>query len=111
MRKNLPSASLSDVQFAVLGLGDSSYARYNFIGKKLHRRLQSLGKISDYLFICSCSLTSHCLGGHPFTELGLADEQHDWGPDAVVDSWTTAMWRKLMLQYPHSAKVSLTKEQ
>ena len=44
MRKNLPSTSLSDVRFAVLGLGDSSYAKYNFIAKKLHKRLLTLGK-------------------------------------------------------------------
>ena len=43
MRKNLPSSSLTDVQFGVLGLGDSSYAKYNFVAKKLYRRLLNLG--------------------------------------------------------------------
>jgi len=44
MRKNLPSSCLSDVTYAVLGLGDSSYAKFNFVAKKLYRRLQNLGK-------------------------------------------------------------------
>ncbi|KAL2782292.1 NADPH-dependent diflavin oxidoreductase 1 isoform d [Daubentonia madagascariensis] len=59
-RKNLPSTSLCRMDFAVLGLGDSSYAKYNFVAKKLHRRLLQLG-------------------GSALLPLCLGDDQHELG--------------------------------
>ena len=38
LRKDLPLESLSKLRFAVLGLGDSSYPKFNFAAKKLHKR-------------------------------------------------------------------------
>lgn len=72
LRKSLAPDSLDGVRFAVLGLGDSSYQRYNFVAKKLYRRLQQLG-------------------GHPLMDLGLADDQHDLGADFAVDAWMTTL--------------------
>lgn len=43
LRKNLPSSSLLKLKFGVLGLGDSSYTKFNFTGKRLHKRLMQLG--------------------------------------------------------------------
>lgn len=43
LRKSLPSDSLRGVHFAVLGLGDSSYTKFNFVAKRLNRRMQQLG--------------------------------------------------------------------
>lgn len=43
LRRNLPSNSLVKLKFGVLGLGDSSYAKFNFVGKVLHKRLLQLG--------------------------------------------------------------------
>lgn len=63
-------------RYAVLGLGDSSYAKFNYAAKKLHRRLLQLG-------------------GQPLLNIGLADEQHDLGADAVVDPWILDLWIKL----------------
>ena len=63
-------------RFAVLGLGDSSYAKFNYAAKKLYRRLLQLG-------------------GKPLLHLGLADDQHDLGADAVVDPWILDLWSKL----------------
>ncbi|XP_015765584.1 PREDICTED: NADPH-dependent diflavin oxidoreductase 1-like [Acropora digitifera] len=60
LRRNLPSNSLCGVCFAVLGLGDSSYPKFNFIAKKLYKRLIQLG-------------------GTSLLSLGLADDQHDLG--------------------------------
>lgn len=40
---NLSCLSVLQVHFAVLGLGDSSYQKYNFAGKKVYRRLLQLG--------------------------------------------------------------------
>ncbi|XP_058301766.1 NADPH-dependent diflavin oxidoreductase 1 isoform X5 [Hylobates moloch] len=59
-RKNLPSTALCQMDFAVLGLGDSSYAKFNFVAKKLHRRLLQLG---------GSALLPVCLG----------DDQHELG--------------------------------
>nr|QZX63206.1 NADPH-dependent diflavin oxidoreductase 1 [Halisarca dujardinii] len=76
LRKSLPANSLSNVNCAVLGLGDSSYQKFNFVGKKLYRRLLQLGASS-------------------LLDLGLADDQHDLGPDAVVDPWSGKLWGRL----------------
>ncbi|XP_078604811.1 NADPH-dependent diflavin oxidoreductase 1-like isoform X1 [Branchiostoma floridae x Branchiostoma japonicum] len=81
LRKNLPSNSLCQLNFAVLGLGDSSYQKFNFVAKKLQKRLLQLG-------------------GNPLHTLGLADDQHDLGPDAVVDPWLNSLWNKVLSLYP-----------
>lgn len=43
LRKNLPTNSLVKLKFGVVALGDSSYSKFNFVGKKLHKRLVQLG--------------------------------------------------------------------
>lgn len=43
LRRSLPNNSLVRLKFGVLGLGDSSYAKFNFVSKKLHKRLLQLG--------------------------------------------------------------------
>ncbi|XP_016067328.1 PREDICTED: NADPH-dependent diflavin oxidoreductase 1 isoform X1 [Miniopterus natalensis] len=80
-RKNLPSTSLCQMDFAVLGLGDSSYAKFNFVAKKLHRRLLQLG---------GTALLPVCLG----------DDQHELGPDAAIDPWLRDLWEKVLGLYP-----------
>ncbi|XP_050533690.1 NADPH-dependent diflavin oxidoreductase 1 [Daktulosphaira vitifoliae] len=81
LRKQLPSNSLANVEFAVLGLGDSSYNKFNFAAKKLYRRLLQLG-------------------GKPFCDVGLADDQHDIGAFAVIDPWIENLWTILSKKYP-----------
>jgi len=81
LRKDLPLESLSKLRFAVLGLGDSSYPKFNFAAKKLHKRLLQLG--ADGVM-------------NP----GLADDQHDLGPDAVVNPWLESFWQKTLLMFP-----------
>nr|XP_019612380.1 PREDICTED: NADPH-dependent diflavin oxidoreductase 1 isoform X1 [Rhinolophus sinicus] len=80
-RKHLPSTSLCQMDFAVLGLGDSSYAKFNFVAKKLHRRLLQLG---------GTALLPVCLG----------DEQHELGPDAAMDPWLHDLWEKVQALHP-----------
>ncbi|NXB89864.1 NDOR1 oxidoreductase, partial [Vidua chalybeata] len=80
-RKNLPAGSLCQLDYAVLGLGDSSYPKFNFVAKKLHKRLLQLG-------------------GNPLLPVALGDDQHDLGPDAVVDPWLIALWDKILALYP-----------
>ncbi|XP_033220505.1 NADPH-dependent diflavin oxidoreductase 1 [Belonocnema kinseyi] len=73
LRKNLPTNSLIRLKYAVLGLGDSSYQKFNFAAKKLNKRLAQLGAIE-------------------LIPIGLADDQHDLGIDAVVNSWVQNLW-------------------
>ncbi|KAM9595107.1 NADPH-dependent diflavin oxidoreductase 1 isoform 4-T11 [Morphnus guianensis] len=80
-RKNLPPGSLCQLDYAVLGLGDSSYPKFNFVAKKLHKRVLQLG-------------------GNPLLPVALGDDQHDLGPDAVVDPWLLALWDKILALYP-----------
>ena len=62
MRRSLSATPdvLSHVHYALVGLGDSTYPKFNFVGKKLSKRLDQLGARS----IC---------------EKVLADEQHPHG--------------------------------
>lgn len=76
LRRSLPADSLSGMKFAVIGFGDSSYEKFNFVAKKLHKRLMQLG-------------------GTPILDLALCDDQHDLGPSAVYLPWLTAVWDKL----------------
>ncbi|XP_070780851.1 NADPH-dependent diflavin oxidoreductase 1 [Enoplosus armatus] len=83
-KKTLPVGSLSRLDCAILGLGDSSYPKFNFVAKKLYKRLLQLG--------ASMLLPA-----------GLADDQHDLGSDAVIDPWLTSFWEKAFALYPSLA--------
>lgn len=90
-RRNLPQNSLCRMDYAVLGLGDSSYPKFNFIAKKLHKRLLQLG-------------------AHPILSPALGDDQHDLGPDAAVDPWLKNLWNKVLSLYPLPPGLSLISE-
>lgn len=64
-----------------MGLGDSSYAKFNHVAKKLNRRLLQLG-------------------GQPLSDIGLADDQHDIGAFAVIDPWINNLWNVLTEKHP-----------
>jgi sulfite reductase alpha subunit-like flavoprotein len=49
LRKALPADSLTGLSYAVFGLGDSSYQRFNFPAKKLHKRL---AQVIILMFAC-----------------------------------------------------------
>uniref|UniRef100_A0A8C3ALA1 NADPH-dependent diflavin oxidoreductase 1 n=1 Tax=Cyclopterus lumpus TaxID=8103 RepID=A0A8C3ALA1_CYCLU len=83
-KKSLPVGSLSRLDCAILGLGDSSYPKFNFVAKKLHKRLLQLG-------------------ASILLPVGLADDQHDLGSDAVIDPWLTSFWEKVFALYPSLA--------
>uniref|UniRef100_A0A0N5AJD7 NADPH--cytochrome P450 reductase n=1 Tax=Syphacia muris TaxID=451379 RepID=A0A0N5AJD7_9BILA len=78
------------VSIAVLGLGDSSYQKYNFAAKKLYRRL--------------CQL-----GAKPLLELSLADDQHEFGVDGAFDVFKKDLFRKLSQKW-FSKEMSLNAE-
>ncbi|KAI3652606.1 hypothetical protein MP228_002031 [Amoeboaphelidium protococcarum] len=78
LKKKHGAEYLQRVQFAVFGLGDSSYEQFNFTAKKLDRRLSQLG-------------ASRLL------ERGEGDEQHDLGYFAVSELWLQQLISKLGL--------------
>ncbi|UJR37996.1 hypothetical protein I4U23_030678 [Adineta vaga] len=74
MRRSLPIV-LSRVHYGLIGLGDSTYPKFNFVAKKLSKRLEQLGAQS----IC---------------EKVLADEQHPHGTDGCIDqTFTNIFWK------------------
>ena len=81
LRRDLPSTSLSSMSYAVCGLGDSSYSKFNFAAKKLHKRLLQLG-------------------ASPLLLPALGDDQHDLGPDAAVNPWLESLWPKTLEMFP-----------
>lgn len=81
LRKSLPSDSLIGMRFAVIGLGDSSYQKFNFVAKRLNRRLLQLG-------------------AKEIVPIGLCDEQHDLGLSAVSIPWISSLWNKLLTICP-----------
>lgn len=75
LRKGLLPNSLSCVKFAVLGLGDSSYKKFNFAARKLDKRLLQLGAVE-------------------LLKIGLADDQDELGIDSVIEPFTRAFFQK-----------------
>uniref|UniRef100_A0A0R3S2L2 NADPH-dependent diflavin oxidoreductase 1 n=1 Tax=Elaeophora elaphi TaxID=1147741 RepID=A0A0R3S2L2_9BILA len=74
--KTLPKNLLQNVHLAVLGLGDSTYQKYNFAGKKLYRRLSQLGP--SFLM-----------------ELALADDQHELGIEGTYERFRDELFQQL----------------
>lgn len=81
LRKSLPADSLSEMHCAVIGLGDSSYVKFNFVAKRLNKRLQQLG-------------------AKTLIPIGLCDDQHDLGASAVYVGWLNDLWNKLLSLMP-----------
>lgn len=81
LRKSLPTDSLRMVNCAVLGLGDSGYEKFNFVAKRLNKRLQQLG-------------------ANILIPVGLCDDQHDLGPSAVYIGWLDNLWTELLALAP-----------
>jgi len=75
-RKDLPSDSLTNLNFTVFGLGDSSYEIFNAMARKLYQRLLQLG--------------AKCLH-----DRALGDDQHDFGYEAEFDPWLDTLWDNL----------------
>ena len=73
MKKNMPSDIMQNVEFGVIGLGDSSYEKYNFIAKKLYKRFIQLGAT-------------------PLLDLCLCDDQQSDGIEATYSKWIENFW-------------------
>ncbi|KAK0513167.1 hypothetical protein JMJ35_004153 [Cladonia borealis] len=81
LRKKLPPGHLKAARFTTFGLGDSSYPKFNWAARKLHKRLLQLGANEIY-------------------ERGEADEQHEEGLDASFVPWSLDLRRHLLTMYP-----------
>lgn len=81
LRRDLPPNSLKQVNFSVFGLGDSSYALFNAMAKKLTQRMLDLG-------------------ANLFQKVGLGDAQHDFGYEGEFDPWLQELWPSLKLLLP-----------
>lgn len=91
LRKNLPTTILQNLKYGVLGLGDSSYSKFNFAAKKLNKRLAQLG-------------------GKELLSIGLADDQHNIGIDAVVDPWIKKLWEEIVNVFEISIEEKINEE-
>lgn len=78
MRKGIPSDFLNQLDFCVVGLGDSSYEKYNFTSKKLHKRLIQLG-------------------GKSIIDLCLCDEQQRDGIEGSYSKWIQNLFQHLKI--------------
>lgn len=85
LRRDLPPTHLQGLRCAVMGLGDSSYEKFCFVGKRLYRRLEQLGA--------------------EFVGQGRADadEQHPLGLDGAYLPWIEAIWSFLSSTGGYSA--------
>ncbi|PVZ99276.1 hypothetical protein BB558_004697 [Smittium angustum] len=88
LKKSLSPDTCKELKFAVFGLGDSSYEKYNFVAKKLFRRLKNLGATD-------------------IVELGLGDDQHYLGLDGALDKWIPRLFEEI---YKICGSVKNTKE-
>ncbi|KAJ3190424.1 NADPH-dependent diflavin oxidoreductase 1 [Gaertneriomyces sp. JEL0708] len=81
LRKSHSPTLLSHIQFGVFGLGDSSYLRFNFPAKKLHKRLLQLG-------------------AQALVPRGDGDDQHYLGLDGALDPWLDNLWGTILEKWP-----------
>jgi sulfite reductase alpha subunit-like flavoprotein len=81
LRKSLAKESLAAMEFGVFGQGDSSYQKFNFPAKKLHKRLVQLGAT-------------------PLVPRGDGDDQHYLGVDGALDPWLVQLWVEILKKYP-----------
>lgn len=81
LQRSLTRQWLENTHYAVFGLGDSGYQKYNFVAKKLDKRLADLG-------------------GTSIIERGLGDDQHPSGYEGALDPWMSSLWSMLYNENP-----------
>lgn len=81
LKKKLSNNFFSGVQYVLAGLGDSSYSKYNWAGRKLDKRLQQLG-------------------AEPVLDACEADEQDEEGTEGVIVPWLHSLSATLLSKYP-----------
>lgn len=106
LRKRLPKNLLNRFKFSTLGLGDSSYPRYNWAVRKVHARLLQLGAhdlgVGQTLTADETlnATVNHEQLKEPLVQRAEADEQD---PDHPADQVFTE-WQKEILGYLDNLK-------
>lgn len=70
------AGSMEGLQYAVFGLGDSLYLKFNHMAKMVHNRLRQLG-------------------GTPMVMRGLGDESDAKGVEETLQPWLAELWTAL----------------
>lgn len=78
-------------QFAVFGLGDTSYTKFNIVGKRLYKRLADIG-------------------AKPIYVLGDGNEQHPIGYEGELMPWLQGFWEVLLDMYPMPEGLSIVSD-
>ena len=81
LRKDLPKTVLARMNFAVFGLGDSSYSKFNAVARRLGARLLQLG-------------------ASEIVARGLGDDQSAHGFLSDLDPWLKTLWPRVLSLYP-----------
>lgn len=81
LKKKLSSTYLDGVTYALVGIGDSSYPKFNFAARKLDKRVKQLGAVS---FLQPCE----------------ADEQGEDSTDGAFISWSHLFKSSLVEKFP-----------
>ncbi len=81
LKKKLPATFLQDVTFFLVGLGDTSYPKFNWAARKLGKRLKQLGALE---VIDSCE----------------ADEQGEESTDGAFLAWLPLFKAALLRNFP-----------
>lgn len=81
LRRKLPGTLLTGMRFTTFGLGDSSYPRYNWAIRKIHKRLQQLG-------------------AREFADRGEGDEMSSEGIERMFDAWHALVAENLLALRP-----------
>ena len=76
-RRDLPNNCLMKLKYAIYGLGDSSYAKFNYVAKIIYKRLQECG-------------------AEPVQELVIGDEQHSCGCDGIIYPKLQELWQNIL---------------
>ncbi|KAG5468309.1 hypothetical protein LSCM1_02289 [Leishmania martiniquensis] len=76
--------SMENLQYAVFGLGDSLYLKFNHMAKMVHNRLRQLG-------------------GTPIVMRGLGDESDAKGVEETLQPWLSELWAALEKPCKHSS--------
>ncbi|EXJ62918.1 hypothetical protein A1O7_03361 [Cladophialophora yegresii CBS 114405] len=81
LRRKLSPSTLQGVRYALVGVGDSSYPKFNFAARKLDKRLSQLGAAE---MIPPCE----------------ADEQGDEGTEGAFLAWLALLRETVLTMFP-----------
>ena len=59
LSRSLKGDTFTDLNVAVLGLGDSSYCKFNYVAKRLYRRLTNLGRHTFTIKLLNAPVPEH----------------------------------------------------